>query len=136
MIESRPLMSIEPEALMAMPVRVFPHWGSAAPRFIGAAMICALAGCTWQDVRNTVADYHVQRGETAASRNDLDAALREFSAAVRLNPQSAVGYSRIGDIERRRGDFAAAVSYFAEAVRLDPFDFGSALSLGQTYQVL
>src|SRR5205085_388080 len=39
-------------------------------------------------------------------------------------------------IERRRGDFAAAVSYFAEAVRLDPFDFGSALSLGQTYQVL
>src|SRR5262249_50001929 len=85
-------------------------------------------GCTWQQVRNDFEDYHVHRGEAAAARNDLDAALREFSAAVRLNPKSGAAYSHIADVHRKRGDVASAVVYFSEAVRVDPFDFGSALS--------
>src|SRR5262245_54162492 len=42
-------------------------------------VLAALHGCTWQQVRNNVAGFHLQIGDSALARNDLDAALREFN---------------------------------------------------------
>ncbi|NUQ46632.1 MAG: tetratricopeptide repeat protein [Phycisphaerae bacterium] len=99
-------------------------------------ILAAVPACTLQDVRRDIADFHVSRGERAAQRDDLDAALREYEAAIRMDPQTAPAYTGIGHVYRRKGQLEKAVAYFAEAIRLDPSDFLSAFSLGEVHQVL
>lgn len=95
-----------------------------------------LTGCTLEQIRTSTANQHLTRGDAAIAGNDLDRALREFEEAVRLNPQLASGYAKIGEVHKERGDYTTAVSYLSEAVRLDPFDFKSTMSLGEVYERL
>jgi len=101
-----------------------------------ALSLLLLGGCTIQQMQTHAASDHLARGDQALAREDLDAAMREFNSAIQLSPKLATAYAKMGDVHRKRGQFEMAVSYYSEAVRLDPADFDSAMSLGQTQQVL
>lgn len=87
-------------------------------------------------MKNRIADYHVSRGDRALAHEDMDAALREFEAALTFNPQLAPAYSKIAQVHKQRGDYEKAVAYFAEAVRIDPFEFINIYNLAQLHQLL
>ena len=60
------------------------------------------------------------KGEAAMKSGDLDAAIANFSEAIRLNPNCAVAYGNRGFAHENMGKFDAAKADYDEAGRLDP----------------
>ena len=59
-------------------------------------------------------------GEIYLARNLTKKAIREFSAAARLEPKSVKSYSLMGTAHARAGNHQAAVKAFRKVVELDP----------------
>ncbi len=103
---------------------------------IAAIAIGALlpaAGCT---INQRAAEMHLQRGEDAFARRDMDAALAEFLRATQLNPDSATAHTRLGQTYRQTGDLQEASTALETAVRLDPYSFVASFELGEVYRLL
>lgn len=100
--------------------------------FLGLAAVAALAhGCA--PINRAIATSHVNRARAMLDRDDLEAALRQFQLASRIDRNSAVPHSGMGSIYRRMGDYDRAIGSFLEAIRRDPFSFGDTLNLAQLY---
>jgi tetratricopeptide (TPR) repeat protein len=54
------------------------------------------------------------------NQGDLDAALREFSEAIRLNPNFVEPYNNLGLTLKEQGKLKEAADYFREALRRNP----------------
>lgn len=83
------------------------------------------------------------RAAAAYISGKWDKALAGFTAAIALNPQSALAFYNRGNVHYAKGDFAAAVADFTEALRLNPvlpyahMNRGNALSnLGRFHEAL
>jgi TolB-like protein/Flp pilus assembly protein TadD len=64
---------------------------------------------------------------------EYDAALREFTAALKRQPNNADLIFAIGAVQRRQGKWAEAVAHFARAAELDPRSSLDRFNLGETY---
>ena len=65
----------------------------------------------------------VQRGNVEeASHQEWDAAIRELSKIIRLNPEDAKAYSKRGGYLEKKGDYDKAIDDYSNAIRLDPKD--------------
>ena len=62
------------------------------------------------------------RGNILRDRGELDRAIADFDAAVRLEPKSADTYINRGIARYRRGDLDRAIADYDEAIRIDPSD--------------
>ena len=62
------------------------------------------------------------RGNFLRDRGELDRAIADFDAAVRLEPKSADTYINRGIARYRRGDLDRAIADYDEAIRIDPED--------------
>jgi tetratricopeptide (TPR) repeat protein len=62
------------------------------------------------------------RGNALRDRGDLDRAVADFNAAIRLNPMSADSYINRGIAWYRSGNLDRAIADYGEAIRLDPND--------------
>jgi tetratricopeptide (TPR) repeat protein len=62
------------------------------------------------------------RGSFLRDRGELDRAIADFDAAVRLDPNSPDTYINRGIARYRRGDLDRAIADYDEAIRLDPED--------------
>jgi tetratricopeptide (TPR) repeat protein len=67
---------------------------------------------------------------------DLDTALREFGAAVRLDPGEPVFWNNLGTAQRSANDYAAALEAFATATRLAPRMVGPYYNRGQVHEAM
>jgi tetratricopeptide (TPR) repeat protein len=63
---------------------------------------------------------HSSRGALARNKGDYDAAITEYSKAIRLNPLDADAYRGRGEAYLRKGDYERAIADLDEAIRLNP----------------
>jgi tetratricopeptide (TPR) repeat protein len=70
------------------------------------------------------------RGRAAAQRGDMDAAAREFDAAVRLAPTSSLLWSDIGRFQLVIGNEAGAVEAATRATALNPRNVEALMLMG------
>jgi tetratricopeptide (TPR) repeat protein len=68
----------------------------------------------------TLAEAHYLRAQILQRRNDLEAALSAFSAAVYWNPRLVVAHIALGRLYLARGDRARALTHDKTALDLDP----------------
>ncbi|HEX2219430.1 MAG TPA: protein kinase [Gemmatimonadales bacterium] len=64
---------------------------------------------------------------------DYAGALREFEAALRLQPSNSELLQAMGYVERRRGRWEESLARFAEALRYDPRSGARAFDVGDNY---
>jgi len=70
--------------------------------------------------RNARADTHNNLGTAYGMKGLADAAIDQFSTAIRLNPGFAKAYYNLGNGLMHKGMFAEALQCFEIAVRLEP----------------
>ena len=73
-----------------------------------------------------LADLKLLKGET-------NFAVRQYRAAIELDPDDAEAYFGMGEAFRRRGDFAEAERHFMRAFKIDPGHQDAMFNLGAVY---
>jgi tetratricopeptide (TPR) repeat protein len=63
---------------------------------------------------------HLLAGTQSESRNDLEAAIREFTAATQLAPTYDIAFLDLGDAYMRKRDYVSALAPLKKAVELNP----------------
>jgi lipoprotein NlpI len=95
--------------------------GPAAPedwdRAIAACSRLAATGSLKAAERAAV---HVNRGTAYLRKGDSDRALRDFDAALKIDPGDVVALNRRGEAHSAKADFTRALADYSEAVRLNP----------------
>src|SRR5688500_15680065 len=72
-------------------------------------------------------------GNATAGLKDIDAAIKEFEEALRLDPQRAGIYTGLASLKASSGDAAAAERIFRQAVAADPQATNARLALAHFY---
>ena len=67
-----------------------------------------------------LAKLHTNRGVELKQKGDLDAALKDYDASIRLNPGDFFAFNNRANVRRDKGDIAGAIADYSEAVRLEP----------------
>lgn len=62
---------------------------------------------------------HLRRGEAYQRQEAYDAAVRDLTAAARLDPNAPQPFERLGEVYAERGDFARAADSYWEAAERD-----------------
>jgi hypothetical protein len=75
------------------------------------------------------AEAHFHRGEVLLSGHDVDGAITEYRAALRLKPDYILAHSSLGNALRAKGDLDGAIAEYREVVRLEPGDPAAQLVL-------
>ena len=83
--------------------------------FIFCVTILFAAGCV-----TPTAEGLVKAGQRALMEGELEEALSNFEAAVRLEPNYADAYTGRGIVHLRRGDYGIAFKEFDEALKFAP----------------
>jgi tetratricopeptide (TPR) repeat protein len=78
-----------------------------------------------------LAGVHLLLGEIALAREQVDKAVEEFQAELRISPASARVYDRLGDAYTRQGRYADARAALNQSVILDPQSTGPYIQLGK-----
>jgi TolB-like protein/Flp pilus assembly protein TadD len=68
-------------------------------------------------------------------KGDYAAALRAFSAVLKLRPNDTDALAAQGYVQRRQGNFDASVDSFKQSLALDPRNTSLAFELGSTYMM-
>ena len=88
-----------------------------ATRWLAVVALLA-AACSSPEERLA---HHVERGEAFLRDNEVDASLLEFQSALKIQPQNADLYERIGDVLMEYSQlYPRAISYYRESHRLEP----------------
>ncbi len=66
------------------------------------------------------ADHFVERGTNAKDLKRLDAAIRDFSAALRLQPKHGLALMKRADCFREQRDYQTALQDYNDAIAADP----------------
>ncbi len=66
------------------------------------------------------ADLFVERGLNAKENKRLDAAIGDFTSALKLQPKHAVAFARRADCFREQRDYKTALSDYNDAIAADP----------------
>jgi tetratricopeptide (TPR) repeat protein len=65
-------------------------------------------------------EVHLELGNTYLARNDWEAARKEYSTCLSLNPESPIPAFNYGLVLRKMGDVEGAVNFYNQALSLDP----------------
>ena len=60
------------------------------------------------------------RGQAFAAKGNLDKAISDISAAIRLDPERAYRWQERGELYARQGKYQQAIADITEAIRKDP----------------
>ena len=69
-------------------------------------------------------------GVALANQGDLDAAIHEYQAALRINPEYAKAHNNLGFAFTGKGNLDAAIREYQEALRINPTDINVHNNLG------
>ena len=70
---------------------------------------------------NAEADRLMQEAEALFSQGKLDDALRNYQAALKLDPKLYMAALFSGDVYKERGDFQQAEVWYQKAIEIDPY---------------
>lgn len=103
---------------------------------LAGTVIIASTACTWQQIgywqdnislyrhtlQVTTGNYiiHYNLGTALANKGDMDAAIQEFSEALRLNPNCTIAHNNLGLALAKKGNLDAAIQEYREALHLTP----------------
>jgi tetratricopeptide (TPR) repeat protein len=84
-----------------------------------------IAGCSavirsGRERGEKLADIFNDRGIAHRLKGDVDRAIGDYSAAIRLNPKSASIYNNRGVAYDKKGDYDRAIADYDQAIRLHP----------------
>jgi tetratricopeptide (TPR) repeat protein len=117
------------------PVQVSRHWLPVGwlvtplsilqqrPRLVRLNLVVVAILLLWAALtpgRRLLADLHFLRGSQYLEQAQVDAALREFEAALRTNPTHAESYNALGCVYYQQGRLDQALLAFEHASRLVP----------------
>ena len=108
---------------------------SSFVRALSAALILvALAlPSARSEVRNPAARTHLEQAQKLLREKNLDAALAEAEAGLKLDPRSVEGLDLVGIIHVAKQDYDRAFEVFAQALKIDPHSGLTLNSLGNAY---
>ena len=81
-----------------------------------------------------MANEHLESGRGLYDQGDLDGAMRECRAALRLDPQSASAHFLMGEVFGAKNSTDDEISEYRAAIRIDPKLADAHLSLGRALQ--
>ena len=76
--------------------------------------------------------YYVSRAEVYSDRQEYDNAIRNYSEAIRLDPNYQNAYQWRGEAYYHKKDYDKAISDYTEAIRLEP---GNAFGNSEIYEM-
>ena len=79
---------------------------------------------------------HFKRGKTCMDQRQFEAAIEEFTEALRLDSNNAPAYKLRGSLHERQDLFNEAIRDFSEALRLEPHDSYTYAVRGAAYSML
>lgn len=72
-------------------------------------------------VSNQISMFY-NRGRTRAAKGDLDAAIADYSEAIRINPDFGDAFCNRGMARQAKDDIDGALADYDQAIRLQPAD--------------
>jgi S1-C subfamily serine protease/Flp pilus assembly protein TadD len=97
------------------------------------ALLLLGTGCTRQLRPDAVGPTHLEEGLIAYEQNQWDEALKQFDAALKLDPQNTEALFRRGVIFQKQNKMDDAVTAYRELVRVDPNHFKGHYNLANLY---
>ena len=91
------------------------------------------AGCSRQIRPEVIGPTHLEEGLIAYEQNQWDEALKQFDAALKLDPQSTEALFRRGVIFQKQNKIDDAIAAYREVIRIEPNHFKSHHNLGNLY---
>ena len=79
------------------------------------------------------AEALLQRGVLQEFAGDKDAAVKDYSEVIKLDPSSAVAYFNRGNVYDQMGEHDRAIADYTEAIKIDPTDPDVFNNRGQAY---
>jgi tetratricopeptide (TPR) repeat protein len=79
------------------------------------------------------ADECIDRGETAANKEDWDSAITEYTNAIRLDPKRADAWCGLGAAYGEKREWNKAIADLSEAIRLNPKSVSAHFQRGCAY---
>ena len=68
-----------------------------------------------------------------ANKHEIDRAIADLAAAIRLDPQEKLGYKNRAAAYKIKRDWDRAIADYGEAIRLDPNDINIIYARGAAY---
>ena len=84
--------------------------------------------------RVTLAQEHFERGVAHHNQGHLDEAIREYQAALRINPDFAEAHLNLGMAYGQQGRPDEAIREYQAALRINPYDAMAHYNLGVAYR--
>lgn len=84
--------------------------------------------------QETKAANHVNKGNSYYDEGRYDAAIKEFSEAIKLNPAFSNAYYYLANAHNQKGDYDAAIANYTQAIKLDSSFTNAYFNRGLTYQ--
>jgi tetratricopeptide (TPR) repeat protein len=81
-------------------------------------------------------DARLRRGLGFLQQADYEAAIAEFTAALKCDPSLVAAYKHRADVNRLRGQYPPALADYRSALRLDPSNAAAQLSRARVYLLL
>jgi tetratricopeptide (TPR) repeat protein len=72
------------------------------------------------DTNKLRASEYFERAYQHGEAGRYDDAIRDYTEAIRLNPQDAIAYNNRGVAYKNKGDYDRAIADYTEAIRLNP----------------
>lgn len=85
-----------------------------------AVMACSRAIGSGRFTGLEIAKLHTNRGVELKQKGDRDSALKDYDAAIALNPGDFFAFNNRANVRRDKDDLAGAIADYTEAVRLEP----------------
>jgi len=105
-----------------------PAFQCGAKLLLVLLLACAATGVAVAE--NDGAEAHFRKAAAFAQQGKLDDAEHEYTAGLRLSPQSAAAYNNLGALNFQQDQFIHAAAAFQSARRLRPSDPEIAFNLG------
>jgi len=90
---------------------------------IACAILLLLSACLQPAAKNNTADQAaqlVQQGDTLSKQGNYDEAIKEYTAAIELNPTLTTAYLGRGQVYYFQDRSLMAVSDYSSVIELDP----------------
>jgi len=83
-----------------------------------------------------LARLHTSRGVERRGAKDIDGAIADYDAAIKINPTDQFAFNNRANLWRDKGDLERAIADYSEAIRIDPGYTAAYVNRGLVYERL
>jgi tetratricopeptide (TPR) repeat protein len=108
------------------------HKSSGPP----ALAACDRAIASGEHTGLDLAKLHTSRGVERRRAKDIDGAIADYDAAIKINASDQFACNNRANLWRDKGDLARAIADYSEAIRIDPGYTAAYVNRGMVYERL